>query len=328
MEEKTSLLSKLSKKLKKAGLIASAIVSVGLVAGCGNNNQNPSQEPEQHEQQEEQHTEHKDEHSNLLYTIKEEKKSMIDGLKNGTIKEDSLHAYSHPLHFFEGQGIDVNAIKIGTAFASTKSYMVENEPNNLYMFTYCTNGSSSYYNEYTLCYTLTDKEVEDYKLLHKTNRIEAVFMNDAISATRSPEILSSCKCDVSAHESLQKSLSGLSYTKKMLDTSSIDILLKDFNETDQTFNVLAYPKIGYSYPKLMTTSAKCGIYYLTRGRNSLSIKNDVFSGPTSYGGYLINENLYNTENPAEQAIDVTWYYTEYAWLVASNQLEIKKNRLN
>ena len=67
----------------------------------------------------------------------------------------------HPYAFLEEQGIDTSKIINGELTANTMSYVIENEPNNLYMYTRV--NYPDYHQVYLLRYTLTDQEMKEYE---------------------------------------------------------------------------------------------------------------------------------------------------------------------
>ena len=249
-------------------------------------------------------------------------KNLIDSLKKELIDYSSPFFDPNPYAFYDSKNFDVKSIKNGRLKAHTIAYTVANEPNNLYMVTYCADSSNKYYNEYMLRYTLTEKEMAEYKMIHENRCIQAVFMNDAISATKSVEVLNEAKCGISAHDSIADSLNSLTYTKDMLGAKGTDILLKDFDEATQKFSVYIFPNVGSGDPDRMTRAGKIGIYYLSRCDEFLNVSNGVFYGPISYPKFCIDEDLFDLDNPAQYAIDATWYYSANARLSAWRTLEI------
>lgn len=323
MKEKVLL-----KILKRINYIILSLTSICLVAGCNQSNDN-GQSQSSDQPTSEENTDHgttttddneqkTNNYSDLLNNVLSNSTycNLIDSFKKDLIDERSPYFDPNPYNFYKDQGFSVNSIKSGILYASTKAYTIETEPNNLYMITYCADNSNTYYNEFLLRYHLTDKEMADYKMLHENRYVQAVFMNDAISATRSPEILSEAKCSIEAHNNLSESLDYLSYTKTMLGIKGVDVLFKEFNITEKTFSVYVFPNVGYAHPDRMTSTGKFGTYYLKRGREALNIENNVFTAPSNYGEFAVNKNLFNVDNPAEHAIDVTWYYSQYANLYA------------
>lgn len=321
MKEKVLL-----KILKRTKFFFLSLTSICLVAGCNQSNNNgqsqSSDQPTSGENTDHGTTTTDDNeqkannYSDLLNNVLSNSTycNLIDSFKKDLIDKRSPYLDPNPYNFYKDQGFPVNSIKSGILYASTKAYTIETEPNNLYMITYCADNSNTYYNEFLLRYRLTDKEMADYKMLHENRYVQAVFMNDAISATRSPEILVQTKCMINTHEELADSLDTLSYTKTLLGIVGVDILLREFDITNKTFTVNVFPNVGYAHPDRMTSTGKFGTYYLKRGRQMISEVNGIFSipSPADFGVYNINSNLFNKDNPSEHAIDVTWYYSQYA----------------
>lgn len=137
--------------------------------------------------------------------------------------EASSHYYEsavfdpHPYAFLEDNGHDVVAIKVGTLDCYTCSYILDDEPNNLYINTRVEN-PGEYYTNYLLTYTLTDKEISDYKLTHNkpTSSVEfyvqAVFMNDEISKQKTPIKIEKANITVDAFDKIKQEMCDLELT--------------------------------------------------------------------------------------------------------------------
>ena len=112
----------------------------------------------------------------------------------------------HPYAFLEKEGFDVDAIKSGEIECRTRSYVMDNEPNNLYIQTTITEGTSHKTN-YLLRYTLTEQEMDDYRLLHEgegwvSYYVQATFMNNEISKMKTPTIIGKSNVSLDAFEKL------------------------------------------------------------------------------------------------------------------------------
>ena len=120
----------------------------------------------------------------------------------------------HPYAFLEDEGYDVDAIRQApNELSRTITYVLEDEPNNLYMFTRVLI-DNSYYAVYHLRYTLTDKEMEDYNFLFDGNHQfaetnlnflrESAFINDKISEMKTPTVLGESKIHINGIEKLDE----------------------------------------------------------------------------------------------------------------------------
>ena len=74
----------------------------------------------------------------------------------------------HPYAFLASEGFDISAIKNDEIEAYTMSFVKDEEPNNLYIYTRVMQ-DNSYWTNYLLKYKLTDKEMDDYHFLHSGN---------------------------------------------------------------------------------------------------------------------------------------------------------------
>lgn len=223
--------------------------------------------------------------------------SLIDRAKQDTSFYASAYFDPHPYAFLEKQGEDVARVKSGELDCQTVSYVDPDEPNNLYMMIYVEKSddrlSSNYYSEYILKYTLTDKEMADYKMLHgRSNNyyIQAVFMNNEIAENKTATILSHTYITSYAHTHLRESfaLQTAVTDNDYIGTSRVDCILKDYDLDTQTFNVVVYERIDYY--TCMTDTVKIGNLPIIRGLSKLNINNEVFTAPSVKGQYLINED--------------------------------------
>ncbi len=116
---------------------------------------------------------------------------------NNTDLFESAEFDPHPYAFLEDEGFDVEKIKSGEMACYSMSYVLDEEPNNLYMQTRVL-VNNSYYHTYLLKYTLTKQEMADYRLMHGDNNqdryyTKAVFLNNEISEMKTPEIIGTSK---------------------------------------------------------------------------------------------------------------------------------------
>lgn len=133
----------------------------------------------------------------------------------------------HPYAFLENQGIDVDKILDGTYDAYTMSYVLNDEPNNLYIHTRVL-VDDEYYVSYLITYKLTDKEMSDYKMMHgsfggyNSAYQHCVFLNDKISEMKEPTKVLSTKYTKQTHEVFTKYLNA-SYEKQSYIIPQIDL---------------------------------------------------------------------------------------------------------
>ncbi len=187
----------------------------------------------------------------------------------------------HPYGFYEDKGYDVEAIKNDEIDAYTMSYVLEEEPNNLYMYTRVASEDDSYYSIYLLKYALTDEEMEDYHYLHTSHGetafyIESVLMNNEISKTREPIVVGESKITKNAFEKMTESLQRV----HLYENKALDMIFLNPNQSEETFKLIFLPRY-YEERKMcfenLVISADCSatdMYY----------KDGIFNGPTNYGG--------------------------------------------
>lgn len=197
---------------------------------------------------------------------------------------------AHPYGFLEDEGYDIDAIKNGTFECKTMSYILEEEPNNLYIATYVeTKAATPYYTEYLIRYTLTDQELSDYNLLHKKNYLHATFINDEISQMKTPVIINKTKCTVEAHKNLYENLKSLPFVKELLNDNNLtDILMKNYDVENGTFEVLLLSASS----KSMKSTRKIAVAPLTNGAQLVKENNDgAFYEPYQWMKFYYDTNL-------------------------------------
>ena len=149
-------------------------------------------------------------HSQILQNI------LLDEYYENLIRNGASLAYGqrseweylpHPYAFYESQGWDMNLFKVGLLTARTMAYILDDEPNNLYMHTRIyVAAETPYWHNYFLRYEITDLEREDYILMHSGPEkqekgdllhykfyVQALFMNNEIAKSRTPEIIATSK---------------------------------------------------------------------------------------------------------------------------------------
>ncbi len=130
-------------------------------------------------------------YSNLLTSVMRDEyyKSLVFNENRADYEKPAYDP--HPYAFLEDAGIDVDKILDGTYKAETISYVLDDEPNNLYINTKVLI-DDSYWHSFLLTYQLNDKEMADYMSMHGANEGSytyywpAFFMNDKISETKTP----------------------------------------------------------------------------------------------------------------------------------------------
>ena len=91
---------------------------------------------------------------------------------------------AHPYAFLEKEGFDIAKIKNGSIPCHTMTYVLDEEPNNLYIYTRVEKTDAYYL--YLLRYTLTEKEMDDYNMLNYTGGTR-VMSRHSSSTTKLPK---------------------------------------------------------------------------------------------------------------------------------------------
>ena len=195
----------------------------------------------------------------------------------------------HPYAFLEKEGYDVKAIQNKEIEAYTMSFVLDSEPNNLYMFTRVTDPTNTYHTNYILKYHLTDEEMDDYNLLNGGYPghvdihyyIQAVFLNNEISKMKTPEIVGTGKIAINSLKKMTKSFQDLVPYTNDFDISA-DLIFSNLNIENKTFDFYVFPnyrddsKIVF---KNKFYKVPCEFYL------SLNINNGVYIGPADYNNY-------------------------------------------
>ena len=227
---------------------------------------------------------------------------------------------SIPYSFLEDEGHDIQAIKNDELDCIYSSYVLDNEPNNLYMmFGVETKGSVPYYTQYILRYTLSDEEMEDYQMLHNGRYIQAALLNQAISDLKTPTIISESKITVEAYTNLLKSINKFSLTKTLLNGNGCgEFILTNVDESYGRFVLQLLCKIPTG--SMTHTSKTIAYATLSQGVERITINsNGAFSAPSKYGDYFFKESLNtgNSENVTVYAANAL-YYQNVSTFVAKN----------
>jgi hypothetical protein len=219
--------------------------------------------------------------------------SLIDRAKADNSLYSSAEFDPHPYTFLAKQGHNIAKIKSGELECNTKSYIPNDEPNNLYMMTYVETpgGSVPYYTEYCIKYTLTDQEVKDYNMLHFDNGhyyIQAMFANDAISATHTATIISKTKMSKTAHNTLTTTITKNPYIMNGIGNEEPTILLKDFSVDDQTFDVYLITG-STSDTSIILKNCKIAIAPLTQFIEFVTETDGIFTAPYGQNDFARRE---------------------------------------
>jgi len=308
------------KSAKISQKIAGLIISTAMVfsfAGCEElptptPGTNPGGDPPTHEEQPGATDERYEGYSELVQNIMSNKRydELVDQIfiDNMSII-NSGEVEPHPYAFLEDEGYDVEAIKKGDDLAYTMSYVLDEEPNNLYMYTRVLN--NDHYVNYLLKYELTDEEMDDYNLLHCPDGsahfyLQSIFMNNEISKTRKPEIVGKTKIGVETFEKLTQSLQN---TDSLTSTDSCDFILINPDKQSNTFEIIVLPRLYQD--NYMSLHSFCSF---VPSRGNILLKNDVFISPSS---------LHQIEAPTSTQKNATFYFAQDANIALNNAISLE-----
>lgn len=228
-------------------------------------------------------------YSELLQNLlkDDEVNSLIDRFQANSASVSKYYFTGIPFSFVEKQDHSIEKIKSGEYDCITRTIIKDNEPNNLYM-SICVENAGEYYTNYMVKYTLTEKEIADYKMLHGVRGdwyYQAMFMNDAISKTKIPTILSKTNITIEAHNNLDslQGVAGLNSTKKIMGTNSVNVILKDFDVKTQTFNVYVFNSVASS--QKTNIKGKFTTIPYSRGNERVYAPNGVMLRPSQWGKF-------------------------------------------
>ncbi len=165
----------------------------------------------------------------------------------------------HPYAFLQEEGFDTTAIKQGSVYCKTISFIKKKEPNNVYMAT-TVEDSSSTYTQYLLKYELTDIEVRDYKMLYDMPANnegahyarQTAFINDQISKEKTPTIISESYISKQTYNNLYAEIKHSQYWKTLPNDSSnnsFDFILNNFDTQTNSIYVYVHTYSDYTpYP--------------------------------------------------------------------------------
>ncbi len=195
--------SKIAKKFAALALVGATALSF---ASCNFDSNNPAHNPTQNpsssssQTTSQQGNQSNEKYSEMLMNVVNdpEIQTLITNAQQNEELFDSAVFDPHPYAFLEDEGYDVNAIKNGETECYTMSYVLDEEPNNLYIATRLL-VNDDYYATYLLKYKLSDKEMSDYRSMHGrydvdySYKIYATFLNNEISETKEATIVGKSK---------------------------------------------------------------------------------------------------------------------------------------
>lgn len=219
--------------------------------------------------------------SNLEYKI------LVDRADDNNELYKSAYFDPHPYAFLEDEGFDVDAIKDGELFCRTQSFVLKDEPNNLYIATYVDCGD--YYEHFMLKYKLTNEEMYDYDYVHGHDYgkfyVESVFFNNEISKMKEPEIVANTKMTKEAHQDMKKS-----FINKLkpyeFGSDYFEIILKDYDTEKDSFNLYVMPYIANVVAAKQNGKVACFNIF---SNSRIDVEGDIYIGPTSMTSCFMKE---------------------------------------
>ncbi len=221
--------------------------------------------------------------------------NLIDTAKAGNpdLYESAKFA-PHPYGFLEDEGYDVEAIKNGEIECLSHPFVIQEEPNSLYIMVR-TSTDATVYTHYLIKYDLTDKEMEDYQMVHEKSFIQACFMNDMISQMKTPTVISEEKLTVKAGQNLMKALKQIKYMSQKLAGENVGgFVLQRVDVDAGEFDILLFSTAGTDTS--MVGQGFVNTITLTTGSKFVAQdSNDVFTKPSNLGEF----NYKETDNKAK-----------------------------
>jgi len=151
-----------------------------------------------------------------------------DDKENGdrtTYKQDNKYK-SIPYGFLEDEGFDIEAIKSNQIKCETETFILDDEPNTLYMTCRVENkASTDYYTHFVLKYNLTEQEIKDLNLVFKnisqgyTASYQAPFFIQELSIQKEAVKLSETNITKSSEEKAEKHIKDYARNNNKLDMS-------------------------------------------------------------------------------------------------------------
>ena len=244
-------------------------------------------------------------YSQMLQNVltNEQYNNMIASARNGNPDLYNNGIFKpHPYAFLEDEGFNVDAIKNGSIDCYTMSYVLDEEPNNLYMYTRVT--ENDIVHNYLLKYHLTDQEMDDYDFVHDPQQslasyfVQAMFLNNEISELKSPEIIGSSKMSDEALKKMTETMHG----RHGIETDFCDIIMINPNAKEYYFRLILVP--DFFNPNQAVVSKNSHIADLDC-QAVLNYNGDIYLSPYTYGSF----NVLNFEN-----LDAKFYYPHNAKL--------------
>lgn len=131
--------------------------------------------------------------------------NLTQKIQKNVANGDYADYYSHPSMFWDSVGVDANEIRSGEIECQTNAYVLDEEPNNLYIATYVTDPTNTYYDQYIIRYALTEQEMKEYHTLREAKVWQNFYMNDILSIYKKPEIVKHGKIAIETYNMLKKS---------------------------------------------------------------------------------------------------------------------------
>lgn len=202
----------------------------------------------------------------------------------------------HPYAFLLDEGFDIQSIKNNSTEAYTTSYVLNDEPNNLYINTRVL--QNDYYVSYHLKYELTDEEMQDYQMLHNGYYTQALFINNVISETREPSMVEKSQIKKELYERMANFLGEWD----LVSTQRCNIIITNPNLKEHTFDAVILPAWFDTYENMSYRGNVASTTFLT----DLRMSGDTI---TSYS-VLVQDEIVNKSAkiflPQEFSIKKIW----------------------
>lgn len=189
-----------------------------------------------------------------------------------------------PYAFLEREGYDVDAIKNDELSCESVAYIIGNDTSKLYLSVKAET-SEGYYGNYVLSYPLTEKEYEDFYMLHYNAYIEAAFFVQELDKQKSATVESHVNVDTETFTSLQNRVSYLSGQYISTEKIKIDVVSANA-DCEFTVNVRTF-----EYIKGM----------ISKNRELRVMENHTYPGYYSYNSNILKMSraTFATDNVEE-----------------------------
>lgn len=205
----------------------------------------------------------------------------------------------HPYAFLENEGFDVKKIKNGSIEAHSLSYVLDEEPNNLYINTRVLQ-DNSYWVSYLLKYELTDEEMDDYHMLHDGHFTQAMFINSFISKTKDPVSAEKTKIKTNIFDSLVEFISN----KKLVSSKNCNLIITNPNLKEHTFDTIVLPEHGLTKETMSYGGNISFITYFT----DLRMDNEIITSYSLLSAIEQNQVDAETFIPEDFAMKYTYRF--------------------